>query len=185
MFKAQVSGPCLSKQTFLRMKLFYSLQPNMIATSLMWLKVKVKVAQSSRTLWDPKDYRIHVILHNLGPLALLPFPSPGNLPNPRIEPWSPALQVDSLPSEPKLYKIKGFPGSTSGKESACQCRRHKYLGFDLWSDPGDWKDPLEKEVATHSSILAWEIPRTEEPGRLQSMGSQKSWTPLSTTAAIE
>ena len=32
-----------------------------------------------------------------------------------------------------------------------------------------WEDPLEKEMATHSSILAWEIPRTEEPGRLQSM----------------
>ena len=36
--------------------------------------------------------------------------------------------------------------------------------------------PLEKEMATHSSILAWEIPWTEEPGGLQSMGSQKSWT---------
>ena len=35
-------------------------------------------------------------------------------------------------------------------------------------------DALEKEMATHSSILAWEIPRTEEPGRLQSMGSQES-----------
>ena len=35
------------------------------------------------------------------------------------------------------------------------------------------EDPLEKEMATHSSILAWEIPWTEETGRLQSMGSQK------------
>ena len=43
----------------------------------------------------------------------------------------------------------------------------------------DWKDPLEKEMATHSSILAWEIPWTEESGRLQSMGLQKSWTQLS------
>ena len=34
------------------------------------------------------------------------------------------------------------------------------------------EDPLEKEMATHSGILAWEIPWTEEPGRLQSMGSQ-------------
>ena len=34
------------------------------------------------------------------------------------------------------------------------------------------EDPLEKEMATHSSVLAWEIPWTEEPGRLQSMGSQ-------------
>ena len=41
------------------------------------------------------------------------------------------------------------------------------------------EDPLEKEMATHSSILAWEIPWTEEPGRLQVMGSQKSWTWLS------
>ena len=38
-----------------------------------------------------------------------------------------------------------------------------------------WEDPLEKEMATHSSILAWKIPRTEEPGGLQSLGSQKSW----------
>ena len=38
------------------------------------------------------------------------------------------------------------------------------------------EEPLEKEMATRSSILAWEIPWTEEPGRLQSTGSQKSWT---------
>ena len=36
-----------------------------------------------------------------------------------------------------------------------------------------WEDPLEKGMATHSSILAWRIPRTEEPGGLQSMGSQR------------
>ena len=36
-----------------------------------------------------------------------------------------------------------------------------------------WEDLLEKETATHSSTLAWRIPRTEEPGRLQSMGSQR------------
>ena len=37
-----------------------------------------------------------------------------------------------------------------------------------------WEDPLAKEMATHSSTLVWEIPQTEKPGRLQSMGSQKS-----------
>ena len=37
----------------------------------------------------------------------------------------------------------------------------------------DWEDLLEKEMATHSSILAWRIPWTEEPDRLQSMGSQR------------
>ena len=36
-----------------------------------------------------------------------------------------------------------------------------------------WEDPLEKEMATHSSTLAWKIPWTEKPGRLQSMGSQR------------
>ena len=38
----------------------------------------------------------------------------------------------------------------------------------------DWEDPLEKEMATHSSILAWKIPWTEDPGRLQSMDMQES-----------
>ena len=37
------------------------------------------------------------------------------------------------------------------------------------------EEPLEKEMATHSSVLAWEIPWTEETGGLQSMGLQKSW----------
>ena len=37
----------------------------------------------------------------------------------------------------------------------------------------DQEDPLEKEMETHSSILAWKIPWTEDPGRLQSMGSQR------------
>ena len=41
-----------------------------------------------------------------------------------------------------------------------------------------WEDPLEKETAIPSNILTWEIPWTEEPGRLESMGSQKSWTGL-------
>ena len=36
-----------------------------------------------------------------------------------------------------------------------------------------WKDPLEEEMATHSNVLAWEIPWTEEPGGLQSEGSQR------------
>ena len=41
------------------------------------------------------------------------------------------------------------------------------------------EDPLEREMAPHSSIIAWEIPCTEEPDGLQSMGSQRSWTQLS------
>ena len=45
--------------------------------------------------------------------------------------------------------------------------------LETWVPSLDWEDPLEKEMATHSSILAWKIPWTEEPGRLQSMRSQR------------
>ena len=44
---------------------------------------------------------------------------------------------------------------------------------ETWVRFLDWEDPLEKEMATHSSILAWKIPWMEEPGRLQSMQSQR------------
>ena len=58
----------------------------------------------------------------------------------------------------------GFPGGSEVKAFACN------VG-DLGSIPG--KIPLEKEMAIHSSILAWRIPWTEEPGGLQSTGSQR------------
>ena len=47
---------------------------------------------------------------------------------------------------------------------------------ETWVQFLGWEDPLEEETATHSSILAWRIPWTEEPGGLQSMGSQESDT---------
>ena len=47
---------------------------------------------------------------------------------------------------------------------------------EAWVRSLGWEDPLEKEMATHSSILAWEIPRTEKPGGLQSMGSEELGT---------
>ena len=50
---------------------------------------------------------------------------------------------------------------------------------ETWFQSVGQVDPLEKEMATHSSILAWEIPWTEEPGGLQSMGLQMSRTQLS------
>ena len=48
------------------------------------------------------------------------------------------------------------------KEPACRCRRCERRGFDPWGQ----EDPLEKEVAIHSSVFAWRIPWTEEPGGL-------------------
>ena len=59
--------------------------------------------------------------------------------------------------------ILDFPGGSDGKESAC----NSDLGFVAWAG----KIPLQKGMATHSSIIAWRIPWAEEPGGLQSTGS--------------
>ena len=45
--------------------------------------------------------------------------------------------------------------------------------WETWVQSLGWEDPLEEGMATHSSVLAWRIPWTEEPGGLQSMGSQR------------
>jgi len=70
-----------------------------------------------------------------------------------------------------VLKLKGFPlkwvsrvALTAKNPSAMQETRVRFLG---------WEDPLEKGMATHSSILAWRIPWTEEPGGLQSTGLQR------------
>ena len=73
----------------------------------------------------------------------------------------------TLQNSPTLTDTWGFPGGLDGKETGCSV-----------GDPGlipgsSQEDPLEKEMATHSSILAWRIPWTEDPGGLQSMGSQR------------
>ena len=58
-----------------------------------------------------------------------------------------------------------FPGGSDAKQSSCNAG-------DPGSSPG-WEDLWEKEMATHSSILVWKIQRTEEPGRLQSVGIRR------------
>ena len=65
---------------------------------LMVPESKVKVTQSCPTLCNPMDYIVHGILQAR---ILENFPSPGDLPNPRIKPKSPTLQADSLPAEPQ------------------------------------------------------------------------------------
>ena len=79
----------------------------------------------------------------------LPFPAPGDLPNPGIEPGSPALQADSLPAEPpgkplrslKLQHLRadmGFPGSSDGKAYACNAG-------DLGLIPGSGRIPWRRQ----------------------------------------
>ena len=67
--------------------------------------------------------------------------------------------------------MEGFPGGSVVKNLPAM--------WEAWVQSLGQEDPLEKEMASHSSILAWEIPWTEDPGQLQSMGLQKSWTQLS------
>ena len=91
-------------------------------------------------------------------------------------------QLSMIPSKPKTSTVlsfpqnrcdllmdglaEGLPGGASGRESACQCRRHRRGGFGPWVRKIPWR------VAAHSRILAWRILWTKEPGRLQSIGSQ-------------
>ena len=66
-----------------------------------------------------------------------------------------------------------------------QTVKHLPTKWETWVQSLDWEDPLEKETATHSSSLAWRIPWTKEPGRLQSMGSQRvgnDWATLLTSS---
>ena len=107
-------------------------------------------------------------------LSGLPFPPPGDLPNPGMESGALASPVLTDRSPHFIFSLvlvlvsllKDFPGGSDGKASAYNAR-------DPGSIPGLGQDPLEKEMATHSSTLAWRMPWMEEPGRLPSMGSQR------------
>ena len=74
--------------------------------------------------------------------------------------WGPSIQMEYYSSGGSV--VKNLPANTEDASSILESRRS-----------------LEKEMATHSNILAWKIPWTEEPGVLQSMGSQKNLTWLS------
>ena len=75
------------------------------------------------------------------------------------------------PSGPEeTFLPSGLPGVQ--RIRVFTCRRHKRCGSDPWVESG-WEDPLEEGTATHSRILAWRIPSTEEPGGPQSIGSHR------------
>ena len=89
----------------------------------------------------------------------------------KIQDWLP-LGLTGLISEPSKKGIiirhiiqEDFPGGSDSKASVST--------RETWVQSLGWEDPLEKEMAIHSSSIAWKIPWTEEPGRLQSMGSQR------------
>ena len=107
----------------------------------------------------------------------LPMPSPGDLPNPAIEPRSPAFQADVLTSEPPGMQIWFWEEKTKLKRVLARLSDFTFT-FHFHA--------LEKEMATHSSVLAWRIPGTGEPGGLVSMGSHRvghDWSDLAAAAA--
>ena len=100
------------------------------------------------------------------------------------------LSLDCLANSKLLLKVPRIPPTTclcfrptSGQTTMCEESPQASLVAQMVKNlPAmketrvqslGWEDPLEKGMATHSSILAWRIPRTEEPGGLQSMGSQR------------
>ena len=149
----------------------------------------------------------------------LSFPSPGDLPDPGIEPESCALQVDSLPSEPPgkpSIQNRDIAISDACLLGTCPITWRvregngnplQYSCLENPMDGGAWQaavhgvarsrtqlndfaftfhfHALEKEMATHSSVLAWRIPGTGEPGGLPSLGSYRVGHNWSNLAAAE
>ena len=136
--------------------------------------VCAKLLQSSPTLCDPvtcspPGFSVHGILQARtlsGCRALLQgiFPTQGSNPSLPYLHW----QVVTLPQAFLTAQlVKNLPAV-----------------WETWVQSLGWEDPLEKEMATHSSVLAWRIPWMEEPGGLQSMESQKSQTWLSNFTSL-
>ena len=71
--------------------------------------------------------------------------------------------------------IESYLSDFKGDRTSLVAQTVKHLSTmqETWVQSLGWEDPLEKEMAIHSSTIAWKIPRTEEPGRLQSMGPQR------------
>ena len=68
----------------------------------------------------------------------------------------------------------GYPLQYSWASLVAQSVKNPPAMHEIWIRSLGWEDPLEEGMATHSSLLAWRILWTEEPGRLQSMGSQRA-----------
>ena len=131
-----------------------------------WIIYLFSVSTTFKNVFWPKVYRCLQEIYNLLSRYHCYLPTTTILQ--KINPWNKTfwriLNIFILP-------YPTLPRRLSDKESACQCRRHRRHGYGPWVG----KIPLEEKMAPHSSLLAWKIPWTEEPGGLQSMGSQ-SWT---------
>ena len=134
--------------------------------------MKVLVIQFCLTLCNPVDSSppgsfVHGILQ-ARILERVAIPSPGDIPDPGIEPRSPALQADSLPSEPRgkhmcLYVcicVCIYIYVCVWTSLIVQLIKNLPAMQEIWVQFLGQENPLEKGKATHSSILAWRIPWT-------------------------
>ena len=165
---------------------------------LLSCKCKWKVTQSCPVLCNPMDYTVHGILQ-ARILEWVAFPFSRGSSQPRDRSQVLCIAADSLPAEPQgkpklqtsfyfhpffywcvFSVLRSYPVShisitryfSLASLVAQRLKRLPPMGETrVWSLGRE--DPRGKEMVTHSSTLAWRIPWTEEPGRLQSMGSQR------------
>ena len=122
----------------------------------MKVKSESEVAQSCPTLSDPMD-------------CSLPGSSIHGIFQARVLEWG-AIAFSTCGTELFIYS---FIHSLNIEPLVAQMLQHLPSMRETWVLSLGWEDPLEKEMATHSSFLAWKIPWTEKPGGLQSMGWQR------------
>ena len=96
-----------------------------LCSTLGTMKMKVNVAQTCLTLCDPMEYTVQGILHYW---SALPFPSPGDLPNPGTESRSPALQAESLSPEPQEKWTMKKRRKTAREDKEAINLLHKFSG---------------------------------------------------------
>ena len=127
---------------------------NQTAFLLPWIFNSLKdvlTPQSVPTRWDCWEHYLYSLISFFFFYSLISYREHSNTN------W--LWRTDSRTNnELETSDPRGFPGGAGGEEPSCRCRTHRRYG------------PLEKGMATHSSILAWRIPWTEEPGGLQSLG---------------
>ena len=118
------------------------------------------------------------LCHRAGPLPRCPTTGPGGL-------WASMCLFPTPVGWRELFQIASLITPCWPAVSTGQCFAHSPVAWSVKNLPAvqetwvqflGWEDPLEKEMATHSSILARRIPRTEEPGGLQSVGSESDTT---------
>ena len=105
----------------------------------------------------------------------LPYPPPGDLPTPETEPASlmSLASADRFFTTGTTWKALSFHITCLFTSLVAQTAQHLPAMRETWVRSLGQEDALEKEMETHSGTLAGKIPWTEEPGRLQSVGSQR------------